>query len=374
MRTGFIVAVAGLALVACTDGGEAEAQVAGFTVEEMGTFAEPWAMTFLPNDMLVVTEKAGTMRFIDFAPDTPRLGTITGLPEVDYGGQGGLGDVVAHPDFASNNLLYFSFAEAGQGDMRGAAVARGALVCEEADACRLDDVEVIWRQAPKVTGRGHYSHRIAFGPEGHLWISSGDRQKLDPAQDLSNTLGTIVRLNDDGSVPDGNPFADRGGVSAEIWSYGHRNVLGLAFAPDGSLWDIEHGPAGGDEINRVERGANYGWPEVSNGNHYDGRPIPDHDTSDAYRAPAISWTPVIAPGDFIFYTGDMFADWQGDILAAGMTANGLVRVEIDGDTAREAARYDLGERIREVEQGPDGAIWVLEDADEGRLLRLTPGQ
>lgn len=381
MRTLF-ASLSVLTLVACSasegvsaQSAEAESGVAAeiFTVEEMGSFAEPWAMTFLPNGIALITEKEGTMRFVDFGPDAPRIGSISGVPEVDYGGQGGLGDVVPHPDFAENGMIYFSYAEAGEDDTRGAVVARARLVMDEADAGQLEDVKTIWRQLPKTGRRGHYSHRIVFGPDGYLYIASGDRQELEPAQDTTNNLGTIVRLNHDGSVPEDNPFADQGGMTAEIWSYGHRNPLGLAFAPDGQLWDVEHGPAGGDELNLVERGVNYGWPTVSDGEHYDGRPIPDNDTETGFGEPAIVWTPVIAPGGMIFYTGDMFGDWQGDALIAGLSTNALIHVEFDGDSASEVARYDFGNRVREVEQGPDGAIWVLEDGEDGRLLRLTPG-
>lgn len=384
-------ACAAIALIACNGNGNAHTDsepatgesdaltivdTEPFVAEEMGRFDEPWAMTFLPGGMLLITEKGGTIRFID-NPGTPgaRLGTITGVPAVDYGGQGGLGDIVAHPDFAENNLLYFSYVEAGEDDTHGAVVARARLDCQEADACSLQNVETIWRQTPKVTGRGHFGHRIAFSPDGYLFISSGDRQKFDPAQDLANNLGSIVRLNDDGSVPADNPFADRGGVTAQIWSYGHRNPLGIAFAPDGRLWNIEMGPAGGDELNRVQRGGNYGYPIVSNGDHYDGRDIPDHDTRPEFIAPAVWWTPVISPGDFIFYTGALFPRWRGSVLAAGLSSKALIRVAIDGDTATEAERFDMGERIREVEQGPDGAIWLLEDQRDGsggRLLRLAP--
>ena len=382
-----LAAASSIALIACngnsaaqtdpTSGGDQLTAVdpaEPFEIEVMGDFDEPWAMAFLPDGRLVITEQGGTMKFLDFGADTPRLGTITGLPQVDYGGQGGLGDVAAHPDFAENNLLYFSFAEAGDGDTRGAAVARGRLDCQEADACTLQDVEVIWRQAPKVTGRGHYGHRILFDEDGYLWISSGDRQKMEPAQDLSNTLGSVIRLNDDGSVPDGNPFADRGGVSAQIWSYGHRNPLGFAFDSAGQLWVLEHGPAGGDELNRIERGANYGWPERSGGSHYDGTEIPDHEVGGEFTGPVVNWTPVIAPGNLIFYRGELFPGWRGDAIASGLKVQALVRIDMEGEP-REAARYDMGARIRSVIEGPDGALWALEDEDDdsqGRLLRLTP--
>lgn len=231
---------------------------------------------------------------------------------------------------------------------------------------------MIWRQVPKVAGRGHYGHRIVFDEHGMLWITSSERQKFTPAQDMKSNLGKLVRLHDDGSVPADNPFAADGGVAAEVWSLGHRNALGLAFGADGRLWEIEMGPRGGDELNLIERGANYGYPIVSNGDHYDGRNIPDHDTRPDFHAPAVSWTPVISPGAFIIYSGSLFPDWQGDGLIAGLSSQALVRVEFDGDSAREAARYDMGQRIREVEQGPDGAIWLLEDGPGGRLRKLLP--
>lgn len=345
--------------------------------EEFGTFDEPWAAAFAPGtELLFVTERAGTIKFVDTR--SGKLGSVTGAPQVDYGGQGGLGDIAFLPSEAADALerrtIYLSWAEAGEGDTRGAVVGRGTLVCEEADACAIEGLSVIWRQAPKVTGRGHYSHRLAFSPDGqYLFVSSGDRQKMQPAQDPQVNLGKVVRLNLDGSPAAGNPLADENVGRADVWSMGHRNVLGLQFDAQGRLWDLEHGPAGGDELNLVRAGANYGWPEVSDGDHYDGAPIPRHATSDAFAKPAISWNPVIAPGDFIFYSGDLFTDWKGQAIIAAMKPAGLVRVAIDGERAREVGRIGFEKRLRDVVEGPDGAIWVLEDKAGARLLKLTPG-
>ncbi|WP_370563577.1 PQQ-dependent sugar dehydrogenase [Luteimonas salinilitoris] len=343
-----------------------------FAVEEVARFAEPWAMTFLPDGRLLVTEKAGTLKLYD--PERDTRGDIGGVPEVAYGGQGGFGDVVLHPRFADNGTVYVSYAEAGDGGA-GAAVARATLTLDGSGGGALENVEVIWRQVPKVSGQGHYGHRIAFDRDGMLWITSGERQKFDPAQDMQANLGKIIRLNDDGSVPADNPFADRGGVAAQIWSLGHRNPLGIVFDDDGRLWAPEMGPKGGDELNLVEKGVNYGYPIVSDGEHYDGRPIPDHSTNPDYRTPVISWTPVISPAGFIIYDGGQFPEWQGNGFIGGLSSQSLVRIAFDGDSAREAERFDMGTRIREVEQGPDGAIWLLEDGSrggEGRLMRLTP--
>jgi glucose/arabinose dehydrogenase len=340
-----------------------------FETTVIGRFDEPWAMTFLPDGRLLVTEKRGALELFDVA--TGRSTAITGVPDVDYGGQGGLGDVVLHPDFEQNRLVYLSYAEAGDRNTRGAAVARARLELDSSGGGSLEDLTVIWRQAPKVTGRGHYGHRLAFGPDGHLFISSGERQKFDPAQDMQANLGKILRLNDDGSVPSDNPFAAEGGVTAQIWSLGHRNPLGLAFDATGRLWNHEMGPRGGDELNLVQRGRNYGYPIVSNGDHYDGRPIPDHDTRPEFEAPLITWTPVISPAGFVIYSGNEFPAWRGDGFIGGLSSKSLVRVEFDAAGAREAERFAMGQRIREVEQGPDGALWVLEDGSGGRLLRLT---
>jgi len=350
---------------------------APFKVETLTQFDEPWAMAFDEGTgTLFVTEKKGAIRFR--TPDG-RLGTVSGVPEVDYGGQGGLGDFIFAPGQTGKTLdrrvVYLSWAEAGDGDTRGAAVGKADLVCEAPTRCALQNLAVIWRQTPKVSGRGHYSHRLRFSPDGkYLFIASGERQKFTPAQDLGTNLGKVIRLLPDGTPAPGNPYADKPAPTNQIWSYGHRNILGLAFDPQGRLWDLEHGPAGGDELNLVKPGANYGWPLVSDGDHYDGKPIPRNSTRPDLAQPAISWNPVIAPGDFIFYTGDMFSAWKGQALITGLVATGLVRVKIDGEKASEEARYPMENRIREIRQSPDGAIWLLEDGegpDSGHLLKLT---
>jgi glucose/arabinose dehydrogenase len=360
--------------------GAAQAPVAasgpGFAIAPIGKFEEPWAMTFLPDGHFLVTERRGRLRLERPLGREANANIIyvEGVPAVDYGGQGGLGDVILHPQFASNGLVYLSWAEAGPGDTRGAAVGRGRLV-HDGNSARMEGFTTIWRQTPKVEGRGHYGHRLAFGPDGKLYVSNGERQKFDPAQDMSASLGKIVRLNDDGSVPADNPFASRGGVTAQIWTLGHRNILGIAFDAQGRLWEHEMGPKGGDEFNLVERGRNYGYPVVSNGDHYDGRPIPDHSTRPEFAAPKISWTPVISPAGLIVYSGSLFPQWRGNAFIGGLSSQALIRVEMNGTSAREAERFEMGQRIREVEQGPDGAIYVLEDqrgGAGGRLLRLSP--
>jgi glucose/arabinose dehydrogenase len=379
-----------LLLVACSANGEAvpaaesggapanQAARSGdgrpFTVQPVATFNEPWAMTFLPDGSALVTQKKGQLLWLpSFGATASVKGEVAGVPAVDYGGQGGLGDVVPHPDFARNRLVYLSWVEAGAGDTRGAAVGRGRLVTDGA-APRLENFQTIWRQTPKVEGRGHFGHRLAFGPDGKLYVSNGDRQKFDPAQDMSGTLGKMVRLNDDGSVPRDNPWAARGGATAQLWSSGHRNILGLAFDGRGQLWSHEMGPKGGDEFNRIEKGSNYGYPIVSNGTHYDGKDIPDHPTRPEFNAPEISWNEV-SPAGLMIYSGRMFPQWRGNAFVGGLSGKTLIRVAINGTTAREAERFDMGQRVREVDQGPDGAIYVLEDergGSGGRLLRLTP--
>lgn len=352
-----------------------------FDIAPVTSFDEPWALTFLPDGRLLVTEKKGTLFIV--TRDGEKSRPVGGLPDVDYGGQGGLGDVALHPDFADNGLIYLSYAEGGVGGTRGAAVMRAVLNLTDRGGY-LSDAEVIWRQYPKVVGYGHYGHRLMFDEDGFLWISSGDRQKFTPAQDMQSNIGKILRLNDDGSVPDDNPFVnyieqdplvDDIGVYGQIWSMGHRNPLGMTSDLEGRLWVIEMGPKGGDELNYIVRGANYGYPIVSNGDHYDDREIPDHDTRPEFVKPVAWWTPVISPGDLMVYSGKLFADWHGDLIAAGLSSAALVRIEITGEDAREVERYPMGARIRGVAEGPDGVLWVLEDerrSSQGRLLKLTP--
>lgn len=353
-----------------------------FAVEKVTAFDEPWALAFLPDGRMLVTEKKGNLLVVTREGTKSR--PVAGVPDVGYGGQGGLGDVALHPGHAENGLVYLSYAEPGVGGTRGAAVARGRLVPDDRGGGALEDVEVIWRQYPKQLGHGHYGHRLLFDGDGHLWITSGDRQKFTPAQDMQTNLGKVLRLRDDGSAPDDNPFVayrddeplvDDVGVYPQIWSLGHRNPLGIALDEKGRPWVIEMGPAGGDELNLVRRGANYGYPVVSNGDHYDGRPIPDHDQRPEFVAPATWWTPVISPADLMVYSGALFEGWRGDAFAAGLSSRGIVRIDLDGDSAREIERWDLGARIRSVVEGPDGALWVLEDDrndSDGELLRLTP--
>lgn len=358
------------------DAAHANDAATGFLIEEHGRFDEGWAMAFAPGTpILVISQKAGSLVAYDTV--SQKRTPITGAPAVDYGGQGGFGDVAFLASEAAQTLgtrtIYLSWAEAGpDGEgTRGAVVGKGTLNCTA--ACALEGLEVIWRQSPKTGRRGHYSHRILISPdEQFLYIASGDRQELTPAQDTANNLGTIVRLQLDGTPAPGNPLAAQPSPTNQIFSWGHRNILGMDWDQDGRLWEIEHGPAGGDELNLVEQGGNYGWPVRSNGDHYNGKDIPDHSKDDGFIKPKADWTPVIAPGDMLIYRGALFAQWSGHALVAGLSSKALILVELDGENAHEAGRYAMGARLRALAQGGDGSVWVMEDGTDGRLLQLLP--
>lgn len=340
-------------------------QGTALTATEIASFGEPWAMTFLPDGTMLVTEKTGELLHVS-ADGTKRQ--VANVPAIDYGGQGGLGDIVAHPDFASNNRIYLSYVEAGRGGS-GAVVVSATLDTTAAQPA-LANISRIWEQVPKLRGGRHFAHRIALDGNGHIFITSGDRGQQDPAQDLSGNLGKTIRLNEDGSVPADNPYQDLGDMAKTFWSIGHRNQLGIDFDAQGRLWTHEMGPAHGDELNLTTANDNYGWPLVSNGNNYSGIPIPDHDTAPEFNPPEAFWVPSIAPSGLVIYDGAMFANWRGDALIGGLRSQALIHVDIDGDSAREFERFEWGSRVREVEQGPDGALYVLEDG--GRMLKLMP--
>lgn len=348
-----------------------------FVATPVATFDQPWAMTFLPDGRMLVTEKAG--RLVLASADGKERTVVSGIPQVSSAGQGGLMDVVLHPRFASNRLVYFSYSESRPDGLKGVVLARGTLDVRQVQCVRapcppqasLGNVQTLFRANSYVEGDAHFSGRIAFSPDGHLFFTNGERMKFTPAQDPKVTLGKVLRLNDDGTPAAGNPLAAKGFHPA-IWSYGHRNLLGIAFDARGNLWEQEMGPKGGDEVNLILPGRNYGWPNASNGSHYDGRDIPDHRPGDGYEAPKVWWNPVISPGGLMIYSGAMFPRWKGSGFIGGLSSESLVRVQLDGTNAAKADQWPMGARIREVEQGPDGAIYVLEDGKSGRLLRLTP--
>lgn len=344
--------------------------------EVLETFNRPWAMTFLPDGHSLVTEKAGALWLLD-SKGKKRF-EVSGVPEVQMKGQGGLGDIIAHPNFAENNLVFISYVERDEKDdaFSGAAVESATLNINN-NGASLTNRKRIWQQHPKVTGNGHYAHRLAVAPSGHLFITSGERQKFTPSQNMAMNLGKIVRINIDGSIPQDNPFYKNGPVTNEIWTLGHRNPLGIDFDSEGRLWSHEMGPRDGDELNLIEKARNYGYPNVSNGEHYSGVKIPSHESTPIYFAPAAYWVPAISPAGFIIYKGDKFADWKGDGFLGGLSSMALVRVEFSEHRkrpklrAKEAARYEWGVRVREVEQNTAGDIFVLEDGQTGRLLKLS---
>lgn len=335
----------------------------------------PWGLAFLPDGSMLVTERSGALRHVTAAGEVSE--PITNVPEVDARGQGGLLDVTLDPDFAANRLVYVSYAEEGEGG-NGTAVARGQLA---ADNGSLGNVEVIFRQQPKVDSTKHFGSRIVFDDAGHVFVTLGERSDSDfreQAQDLDSHLGKIVRINPDGSVPEDNPFVGQDGALPEIWSLGNRNVQAAAINPEtGVLWEIEHGPRGGDELNVIQPGANYGWPVVSLGINYIGTPVGSGEASAPGMVDSIyHWTPVIAPSGMMFYGGDAFPGWQGDLFVGGLKSTALVRLELDGDSVTHEERLleDLDLRIRDVAEGPDGAIYVVTDESDGEILRVAPAE
>ena len=356
-----------LALSACGGSPSATAQDGmsrekPFTVTPVAEFDTPWAMSFLPGsgvrmtNAALVSERDGRLWLVGVTVGGKQ--PIAGVPRVAVAGQGGLGDVVASPDFAGNHRVYLTFAEPGPNGTSGAALGYGTLVRDKGPL-RLANFRVIWRQQPKVDSDVHFSHRIAFAPDGTIFLSSGERFQFEPAQDRSSDLGKIIHL-----TAEGQPIGGR------YYTLGHRNVLGLAFAPDGRLWGTEMGPRGGDELNLIEQGKNYGWPLASYGSHYDGRNIADDHAGRGFAEPKLWWNPSISPAGLIIYSGDLFPQWKGDAIFGALSGQSLMHADLDGANARKADRWDMGARIREVEQGPRGEVYVLED--RGRLLRLEP--
>jgi glucose/arabinose dehydrogenase len=374
-----------------------------FAMAEMGRFQEPFALAFLPDGSLLVTEKAGVLKYRAANGTTTE---VSGVPPVAVGGQGGLLDVALAPDFARSRTIYLSYAEPGP-DGSQLALARATLA-GEGGSLRLDKLNVIWRSGSPGKG-GQFGAVIAFAPDGKsLFLSSGERQRFTPAQDENQALGKIMHLTLDGKPAPGNPMAGKMGAAtvqvfdppkntgaaasapartlparqpnttpAETWSTGHRNPYGLVFANDGRLWSIEMGPKGGDELNLILPGRNYGWPKVSNGDNYDGTPIPDHKPGDGFEPPKLWWNPAISPGGMIYYTGSVFPQYRGSLFIAALSGEGMLRVSVKGDSAKAEDAWTFGTRIRDIAQAPDGAIWVLEDGGrgaEGRLWRLTPAR
>jgi glucose/arabinose dehydrogenase len=377
IRTAALVAALPALLFAQSDPPQTITSNAGqIRVERLASLEFPWAVAPLPDGRLLITEKPGRLRvFANGQLSAP----LAGIPKTSYrerkAEQGGLLDVIADPNFAQNRRIYFSFSEPAEKqspdqketndprfggfiDMTDTMLIGGAVARATLDGNTLKDVQVIWRQDPKTIGRGHFGHRMAFGKDGSLFVTSGDRMRFDPAQDPKSTLGKVLRIGPDGR--------------AEIWSSGHRNVLAIAMQPSGQLWGLEMGPLGGDELNLIERGKNYGWPIVSDGDNYDKSVIPDHQTRSEFQAPVKTWTPVISPSGALFYDGSMFP-WKGDLLAGGLSSQAIIRLTLDGNTVKNEERINMGRRMRDLVQASDGAILAVTDDKQGELLRLTPG-
>jgi aldose sugar dehydrogenase len=329
----------------------------------------PWGLAFLPEGGMLVTERPGRLRRV--GPDGSLSEPLKGVPRVAAQGQGGLLDVALDPNFAQNRLVYLSYAEP-RGNGAATAAGRGRL---SKDGNALEDFKPVFRQEPAVSGGRHFGSRLAFTPDGKLFVSTGDRGQETPSQDLDSLIGKLIRINPDGSIPADNPFVGYANARDEIWSWGHRNIQGLAVQPGtGTLWSLEFGPRGGDALTIPQAGENYGWPEVSYGTQYDGKPIPDPPTRPEFAQPVRHWTPAISPSGMTFYSGRAIPAWKGDLLIAGLTFHGLVRLSIDGRRVTGEERISLGARIRAVREGPDGAVYVLTDRSNGEIRRLTPAE
>ena len=327
----------------------------------------PWGLAFLPDRRMLVTEKAGRLRYVDQNGKISK--PLTGVPEVFARGQGGLLDVALDPDFEANKFIYLSYAEPGKGG-GGTAVGRGRL-----KENRLEDFEVIFQQAPKARTQIHFGSRLVFSMDGELYITLGERGERDLTQDFSVHRGQVIRIMPDGSVPGDNPFVGRKGYRPETWTHGHRNPQGAALNPEsGKLWTVEHGARGGDEINIPMKGRNYGWPVISYGRHYSGLKIGEGAQKDGLEQPVYYWDPSIAPSGMVFYTGDRFPAWKGSLLVGALKGRMLVRLELNGEKVVKEERMlkEIGDRIRDVRQGPDGFIYLLTDSSKGRILRLEP--
>ena len=392
----------GVTLAACSAGPASEAESKGsssrpFVATPVGTFDTPFAMAFLPDGSALVTEKAGHLQH--WRQGQPNA-EVAGVPAVKAGGQGGLLDVALSPGFATDRLVYLTYSEPSANGGAGLAMARGMLG-EKGGRMQLSGMRVLWHD-PQGGKGGQYGGIIAFAPDGRsLYLSSGERQRFTPAQDPGQPLGKILHLTLDGQPASGNPAAGKVGAAsttltdppsnsgaakaargrsftwpganrtpAETWSSGHRNPYGLAFDEAGRLWETEMGPQGGDELNLVKPGANYGWPNASNGSNYDDSDIPDHRPGDGYEAPKTWWNPSISPGGLIIYRGGKWPQWKGDAFIPALSANALIRVHLSGESATKADQWDMGERIRSVAQGPGGEIYLLEDGSGAKLLRL----
>lgn len=364
-----VVAFAGPAFAVQTDAPEApKSRVTVETVAEGLNY--PWGFEFLPGGRMLVTERPGRMRIVGRNGQLSR--PIEGVPEVFAEGQGGLLDVALAPDFEDSRIIYFSFSEPRESGGNGTSVARARLA-ENGGTARLEELRVIFRQLPPFNSGVHFGSRIVIAPDGKLFVTLGERFQMKYAQDLSRDWGKVVRINSDGSAPEDNPFAGRQHARPEIWSYGHRNPQASALHPEtGELWIVDHGPRGGDEVNVVRKGLNYGWPVINYGVHYSGRQIPKH--HEEMEQPLYYWDPSIAPSGMAFYTADRAPQWKGNLFVGALAGRHLSRLVLNGEqvTAEEKLLGNLGERIRDVRQGPDGAIYVATDSAQGRILRVAP--